>query len=852
MTPPEQLPDPGQARSLGDLIDRLRALKAWTGNPSYETIKNRVNHTWHEQGRPAGELTKKATVADCFKPGRRRVNTELVIAVVRALHPDAGYVAQWRQALRVVAGETAAAAQVRAQDTLPEPLAEFTGRDAELARLRQRSVRGGTVVISAIEGMAGVGKTQLAIHAGHLLVREGSFEQTLFVNLRGFHPDPAQPPADPAAVLDSFLRLLGVPGARIPHDLPARAALYRQRLAGRRSLVVLDNAADEHQVEPLLPGSPGSLTMITSRRDLGGLGTAAHLHLDVFTPAEAVGFLARTAPDVSAGDESAALVRVAERCGHLPLALGLVTAHMRTRSGWTATDHADWLDERSQDHRLATEVELALGLSYQDLPAPQQRLFRLLALHQGNDIDPYAAAALAGTGLDTAREHLRRLTADHLLRETAPGRFAFHDLVRAYAYDRTKSEDRPPDRWAALTRLFHHYLHTAASAMDTLDPVELRRRPRVSPPATPMPPVADETSARAWLDTERANLVASAVHAARHGHPDHTMQMAATLYRYLDTGGHHGEAITLHNHAQQVAHDAGDLAGEAHTLTNLGVAHFRQGRLQLAINQQQRSIALARRIGDSVGEARALTNLGGAYWQMGRRQNALRRHEQALARLREADERLDEAKVLGNLGLVHQLMGDHQQALGHHRQALVLFRELDYRLGEARTLGNLGEVYCELAQYPLAIDHHRQALAGLRELGERSGEAIALNDLGFAYQRMEQWRAAADHYRQALGRFRELGEPDGEINARIGIADTLIAGGRPEQAQEHLLVALELATDIGDQHRQARAHDGLAEVHHRAGAADQAQHHWRQALALYTDLGASEADDVRSKLTRLS
>ena len=453
MTPPDprgQLPDPGQARNLGDLIDRLRSLKAWAGNPSYETIKNRVNHAWRAQGRPGGELTKKATVADCFKPGRRRVNTDLVIAVVHALHPDAGYVAHWRQALRVVTGETTAAAQVRAQDTLPEPLAEFTGRDGELARLRHRSVHGGTVVISAIEGMAGVGKTQLAIHAGHLLAREEPFEQTLFVNLRGFHPDPSQPPADPAAVLDSFLRLLGVPGARIPHDLADRAALYRQRLAGRRSLVVLDNAADERQVESLLPDSPGCLTMITSRRDLGGLDTAAHLHLDVFTPAEAVGFLARTVP---AGDESAALARVAERCGHLPLALGLVTAHMRTRSGWTATDHADWLDERRQDHRLDTEVELALGLSYQHLPAQRQRLFRLLALHQGNDIEPYATAALADTGLDAAREHLRRLTADHLLRQTAPGRFAFHDLVRAFAYDRTMSEDRPPDRWAALTRL---------------------------------------------------------------------------------------------------------------------------------------------------------------------------------------------------------------------------------------------------------------------------------------------------------------------------------------------------------------------------------------------------------------
>ncbi|HWO67997.1 MAG TPA: hypothetical protein VNO31_48980, partial [Umezawaea sp.] len=289
------LPDPGRAQTLDDVVERLRALKVWAGDPSYETIKDRVNGTWTAAGRPAAELVGKTTVVDCFRLGRRRLNTDLVLAVVWALHPDPGYVAQWRQALRVIGGETRAAAQVRVRDKLPEDLSGFTGRTAELDALAEALSGGGRdgdpVVISAIEGMAGVGKTRLAIHAAHLLARRTPFDHVLFVDLRGFHPDPGQPPADPAAVLDGFLRLLGVPGHQIPHDLPTRAAAFRGRVGGTRTLVILDNAADEDQVRPLLADTPGCITLVTSRRSLTELPPATHLTLDAFTAEEALVFL---------------------------------------------------------------------------------------------------------------------------------------------------------------------------------------------------------------------------------------------------------------------------------------------------------------------------------------------------------------------------------------------------------------------------------------------------------------------------------------------------------------------------------------------------------------------------------
>src|SRR6266508_2400100 len=318
----------------------------------------------------------------------------------------------------------------------------------------------------------------------------------------------------------------------------------------------------------------GCLTLVTSRRSLTGLPAATHLPVDVFTPDQALEFLKRAAPDVPLGDDAEALLRVARRCGHLPLALSLIAAQMRAAPDWTATDHADRLDERQERRRLDSGVELALTLSYQQLTDDRRRLVRLLALHPGEDFDSYAAAALADTTPDTAAANLRELHAHHLLQQPAPGRYTFHDLVRVFAADRASDEDPLAERRRALTRLFDQYLSTAASAMDTLHPAEQHRRPRVAEPAVPTPPVAEPGPARAWLDTERTNLVAAAVHAAE-GWPDHTTGLAATLFRYLDSGGHYGAAVAVHTHAAQAAHRGGDHAAEAHALTNLGSVYGR-------------------------------------------------------------------------------------------------------------------------------------------------------------------------------------------------------------------------------------------------------------------------------------
>ncbi|MGM1063716.1 tetratricopeptide repeat protein [Saccharothrix sp. Mg75] len=838
------VPDPGGAGSLDDLVERLRLLKVWAGDPSYEVVKDRVNAGWAATGRPASDLARKTTVADCFKLGRRRVNTDLVLAVVHALHPDVGYVAQWRQALRVVGGEAAAASQVRVQDVLPADPAGFTGRTAESAALR-RALEEGAVTVLA--GMAGVGKTRLAVRAAHLARRDGVVDRVLFVDLRGFHPDPAQPPADPAAVLDGFLRLLGVPGHEVPHDLPGRTAAYRDRLAGTRTLVVLDNAATTDQVRPLLPATPGCPALVTSRRDLPGPGFG-HLAVDVFAAEEAACFLGDAVRGVPVGADPRAAARVADRCGHLPLALDLVVGHVRATPGWTLTDHADRLDERHRDRRLDSGVELALDLSYRHLPGDRRRLLRLLALHPGPDVDGHAAAALAGTDLATARRLLDDLCGDHLLQRPAPGRYGFHDLVRAHASGRAVDEDRPAERRAALTRLFDHYLATSAAAMDVLSPAEADLRPRVGPPSSPVPALEDREAARDWLDAERPTLVAVAAHTAAHGWPEHTTRLSTTLYRYL-TGGHCGDALAVHGHAHRAAVDLADPTAQANALSNLGTAHMQRGSHESAADHFRRALVLFERVDDLVGQGRVLHNLGIVEERLGRCAAAVGHARRALALCRRTGDRLGEAHGLNIIAHLLAKQGDRAEAAERHREAWALFRSTGDRTGEANTLLNLGEVESALGRLDAAGEHLGRALELYREVGDHDGVAWVLDGLGTLHVRLGRPDEAAGHYGRALDAHRDMGNRDGQAWALAGLGEAALAAGRPAEAVAHHEAAEAIAADIGARDQRARAHAGLGHAQRALGDEAGAREHFARAAGMYAELGMPEAGEVRAHLT---
>jgi tetratricopeptide (TPR) repeat protein len=651
-------------------------------------------------------------------------------------------------------------------------------------------------------------------------------------------------------VLDSFLRLLGVPGRQIPHDQADRAALYRRRLAGRRTLLVLDNAASEQQVRPLLPGGPGCLTLITSRRRLPGLGGATHLPVGVFTPEEAVEFLDRAAPGIPTGEDPDALLRIADRCGHLPLALGLVAGQMRGKPGWTRTDHADRLDQRHRQRRLEHGVELALDLSSRDLPAPRRRLLRLLALHPGHDLDAYAAAALAGIDPETAADHLRHLSGDHLLQQSVPGRFTFHDLVRAYAADRAADEDRPAERRAALTRLFDSYLATAGAAMDTLYPAEAHCRPRITAPATRTPVLANSGAAVAWLDAERPNLVAVATHAARHGWPAHTVQFSITLYRYFD-GGFHSDALTVHSHARDAARQTGNRGGEARVLNKLGITHTRLAQYAEAAACHEQAVALARLAGDRSTEAAALDDLGLTYRIRNQYEPAGDHHRRALVLCRQIGDPLGEAYAVGNLGVIDDMLGRFGPAADHYRRSLALHRQTGHRNGEAAVLNNLGGLEEQLGHYESAADYYRQALVLFRQLGNAAGEGLVLDNLGVIHTLLGQPEQATRHHLEALRLCRESGNRLREAATLNGLGNAAHAAGDHTGARGYHSEALTIAGAIGVRAEQAQAHAGLGHAHRALGEFGSAREHYAQALAVYEDLGSPAADGVRTHLNAL-
>jgi DNA-binding SARP family transcriptional activator len=444
------------------------------------------------------------------------------------------------QALLATSPAPKPANQAAACHSLPRAVADFTGRSEAVARLLDLSHPGsGTLTVVAIDGMAGVGKTTLAVHVAHLLAKHYPDAQ-LYLDLHG-HSE--RDPVEPAAALEALLRQLGVPGGRVPTGLEDRAALWRSELAQLTSrsssgvLVVLDNAAATAQVTPLLPAGAGCLVLVTSRRRLTGLDSARPVSLDPLLPEDAVALLAEVAGERVRAEPDAA-AEVVTRCGHLPLAIRLAGARLAHRPTWRVRDLADRLGDA---HSLLTELAVedrtvadAFALSYAPLPPDLQRAFRLLGVHPGDEFDAYALAALADTDLADAQRLLEALVDRHLVMEVRPGRYRFHDLVREYSRHLTGAHDREPDRAAAVARLLDLYLHTAASITLPLEPVDdSRRNVRFGDPLLPAL-VADATAEGiVRLEAERPNLVSAVELAVAAGMDRYVWQLARSTWWFL-------------------------------------------------------------------------------------------------------------------------------------------------------------------------------------------------------------------------------------------------------------------------------------------------------------------------------
>jgi DNA-binding SARP family transcriptional activator len=728
---------------------------------------------------------------------------------------------------------------------LPRDVVDFTGRAALVGRLldllpEDPADDPASPVIGVVDGMAGAGKTSLAVHVAHLAAARYPDAQ-LFVDLHG-HSDRA--PVDPATALDILLRQLGVPADRIPERLDERVTAWRAELGARQVIVVLDNAADSAQVVPLLPGSSRTLTLVTSRRRLFGLDGVHHVSLEVLDPVEAVRLLGRIAGErVEA--EPVAAAEVARLCGYLPLALRLAAARLVHRRSWTVADLAGRLrGAREPLAELAVEgrtVSAAFALSHQQLDGTAQRVFQLLGLHPPHPFDAYAVAALADLDPGAARDVLEDLVDVNLVETPSAHRYRLHDLLHEYARELAAPEAAEP-----LARVVDYYLHATARATGFLEPAYARESLDLPEPRCRLPELAGEADALAWLERERPTLVAGIRLAAELGWSRVVCQLARALWVYLWLHGYTAELVETHELALAAAGALGDEAAMATAHNYLASGYGRQGRWADGVTHLHQALEVRRRLGDLAGQVATLDNLGLAYRTQGRYAEAVEyiQEELALAKILGPDAL---SRPMANLGSVYLLLGRYPEALEHHRWHLAVSRQAGDRYQQAIALGDLGAVHLRLGHYQVAVALLKRAAQRKPDVGNRYGAADTLSDLGSAYRGLGRLDDAARCQRDALALMRTVGDVAGECQILNDLGTTLSAAGQTGEARELHQLALVLADRVGHRYQQARAHDGMAVTWQRTDPA-MAREHWTTARDLFAGLGVPERAEVERRL----
>jgi len=660
----------------------------------------------------------------------------------------------------------------------PPAVRHFVGRQAELesltALLDQPGGMPGTVVISAIGGTAGVGKTALALHWAHQAAARFGDGQ-LHVNLRGF--DPSGTPAAPEAAIRGFLDALGVPPERVPPGPEAQAGLYRSLLAGKRMLIVLDNARDEQQVRPLLPASPGSLVLVTSRSQLSGLAAADGarlLSLDVLTHGEAVQLLAARLGTARAAAEPAAIDRIASLCACLPLALAVAAARAAARPEFPlAALAAELADSAGRLDALdagepASSVRAVFSWSTRQLTGEAARMFRLLGIHPGPDLTAAAAASLAALAEADARRLLGGLARAHLIAEHRPGRYGLHDLLRAYAAEQAAGDEHACA--AARGRILDHYLHTAHAAALLLNPA--RSEPiSLNPPKQGVIPerLDDQVQALAWFEAERQVLVAAIALAGRAGFDACAWQLPWAMSDFLDRRGHWQDRVAFHATALGAAGRLGDTGAQAVVRRQLAQAYVRLADYGQAQAHLSECLKVYRQAGDQVGQAHIQVDLSWLYGLQGRYADVVGHAEQALALYRATGNQAAQAAALNNLGYANGQLGRYAPSRVLCRQAVTLFRKLGNRSGEANSWDSLGYAEYGLGNLACAVDCYSRALVIFTELGEPYSEACTRTHLGDTHHAAGDQDNAREAWQQALKILDDLGHPDADqLRAKLG------------------------------------------------------------------------------------
>jgi tetratricopeptide (TPR) repeat protein/DNA-binding SARP family transcriptional activator len=747
------------------------------------------------------------------------------------------------RAVAVSSGVDGRPGQVRPAQ-LPPDVAAFTGRSRELEQLDALlpDARAGALVIAAIEGAPGVGKTALALHWARR-VRHCFPGGQLFADLRGYAPGV---PLMPAEVLARFLSTLGIPREKQPTDVDEAMATYRSLLADQRVLVVLDNAANSGQVRPLLPGGGGSLVLVTSRDWLAGLAARDGAHrvcLDVLSGEESVALLRRLLGARRVRAEQRAVAELARLCDHLPLALRVAAANLGAHPQHRVADHVNQLRQADRVMKMTVHgdeqsaVPAAFDLSYGRLPDPSRRMFRLLGLATGRDISTEAAAALAGLSAQKAGWLLDTLAAAHLVQEHAAGRYGCHELLRAYATDRAQAEETEAARADALARLYDFYLDGTAAAARSAYPSVIRL-PEPEPGLVRAYDVefGDPGEARAWLDAECDNLVAAVRQAGRTLYP-RVWRIADNLRGYFWLRVNAAEWLATADAALAAARAIGDHCAEAAGHLSLALLQWRRGTEAAATQHASRALERATTAGWLDGQAVALSTLGSIYQKAGKLSDAASYFHQALQRLEQTGRQASIAGVLGNLTLVYCLTGQLGQAGDYARRAVKMSIDAGSRNGEAVNCLTLGEICRWRGELEEAASQLTRCQELFHVVGNTSGEAIGLGNLAAVHRDAGRYAQAMKAALAAVELARASGEGSAEASCRVVLASVHLQLGQHDHALYQCRSAQEVARQTAARHEEADALICLAAIHRHLEDTERGIEQARQAVALTREAG---------------
>ncbi|MER5427082.1 AfsR/SARP family transcriptional regulator [Streptosporangium roseum] len=821
----------------GDLVSELRLLVC--EHPLNEKLRGQLMRVLHRLGRTAEALQE-------FHVSRRLFREELGI--------DPGKeIADIHQA--ILTGDsspsldavrfTPASPAIHIPRQLPVDIIRFTGREHVLKELDVLLTEEGAdiaaMVISAIAGTAGVGKTALATRWGHRVSHLFPDGQ-LYVNLHGYSQ--SAPIAAPQA-LHLLLRGLGVATESIPQDMEEKTSLYRSIISEKRLLLILDNAKDPEQVRSLLPGSSSCKVLITSRDSLRGLAATHDVHtirLDILADEEAQTLMIALLGEERVANDVYAVAEITRLCGRLPLAIRIASAQLVSQPSLTTREFADRLrnGNRLIDLEFAedpqTGVRAAFELSYQNLIPAVRRIFRLMGLHPGPDISIDAIAALAGLSEEKTSRLVDALINAHLAYREDGHRISMHDLISAYAHDRSESEDSDEDQCEALSRLFDWYLRSADTAIKVIFPGYMELDLVTNSSQESFLSFDDYDRAFSWVESEHRSMVSVITYAGSHGWLSHSWQLSLRLARFYFLKGYTDDWLTTHRVALSSVRQLKDKINEAKVLSILGFA-FLASDTEGFLAHQKQAATLYRDAGDVKGEADALGKIGIGLLRKGELSQAAEAAERALFMHQSLDNSSGEAFMLSSLAVPYLRMGRLSEALECLHKSIEVRARENIRFDESIILSRLGEVYSKMGSYSTAMDYQGQAIRIARETKNFRYEAEIINNIGVALRGQGNYVKAIEYHQKALGKISEFRDWILEVEVLNSLGETFFAAREFRESLGAYRSGLDIAIKFVDRYQEGVALRGIGDAMNALGEVEEAAYYRDRAAVIFSSIG---------------